>query len=224
MPVSPLTLQSCALFAEADDALLRLAAQQMQLLELRKREVLRFEHTAFAGLGVVVNGVMQAMDMTADGREVALLTVPAGQAFGYVGVLAESPTEMTWVAAQNATTLALMPLAQAQWLLAQPTVTLGLSRLLAQRVSDLMDLQKIQGIHPVGVRICAWLKRRSLRAAVLQLPTHAELALQLNTTRESVTRVLQRLQADGVLRRSGDVWQVLQPALLAELARGDRLL
>ena len=53
------------------------------------------------------------------------------------------------------------------------------------------------------------------------MPTHAELAWRLNTTRETVTRVLQRLLTDGILSRDGDLWLIERPDLLSDLARGE---
>jgi len=123
---------------------------------------------------------------------------------------------------QNATTVALLPRARALWLLEQPEIATCAARLLAQQVSDLLDMQKLQAIHSVNARVCAWLYRQCLRSALLRLPTHGELAVQLNTTRESVTRLLQRLQSDEVMRREGEFWQVLRPGVLQDWARGEK--
>ena len=71
-------------------------------------------------------------------------------------------------------------------------------------------------------RVCAWLLRASGTDGALQLPTHAELAWRLNTTRESITRVLQKLLTDQVLQRDGDWWRIQAPTTLQELARGER--
>ena len=54
-----------------------------------------------------------------------------------------------------------------------------------------------------------------------RVPAHAELAWRLNTTRETVTRVLQRLLTDGILRRDGDLWLIERRDLLSDLARGE---
>jgi DNA-binding GntR family transcriptional regulator len=56
----------------------------------------------------------------------------------------------------------------------------------------------------------------------LQVPTHAELAWQLNTTRESVTRVMQKLLSDGVVVRESERWLIVQAEVLRDLARGRR--
>jgi predicted transcriptional regulator len=47
------------------------------------------------------------------------------------------------------------------------------------------------------------------------------LGWRLNTTRETVTRVLQRLQQDGVVLREGELWRVRQAAALKRLAQAE---
>jgi CRP-like cAMP-binding protein len=93
--------------------------------------------------------------------------------------------------------------------------------LLAQRVCDAQSLQKVLAVHPVNARVCAWLEwQQDAHGGRVTVPTHAELAWQLNTTRESVTRVFQKLSADGVLERDGDRWRIAMPEVLAEWAFG----
>ena len=175
----------------------------------------------FNGLGVVLQGSLQALDLTLDGREAALMTVPLYETFGHANLLAARPVALTWVASSVSTTVAVMPSERAQELMQFPEVALGVARLLAQEVCELLGWQKIQSVHPVSARVCAWLQLQAKPGLALRLPTHAEIAWRLNTTRETVTRVLQRLLTDGVLLRDGEVWLVAQPTLLHDLARGE---
>jgi CRP-like cAMP-binding protein len=193
----------------------------MQLVYLKRREVMGDGAQPFDGLGVVLQGNLQALDLTLDGREAALMTVPQYESFGHANLLAATPVALTWVASSGSTTVAVMPSAQAQELMQFPEVALGVARRLAQEVCDLLGWQKIQSVHPVSARVCAWLQLQASPGLAVRLPTHAEIAWRLNTTRETVTRVLQRLLTEGVLLRDGEVWLVAQPTLLRDLARGE---
>jgi CRP-like cAMP-binding protein len=193
----------------------------MQLVYLKRREVMGDGMQPFKGLGVVLQGGLQALDLTLDGREAALMTVPLYETFGHANLLAARPVALNWVASSASTTVAVMPSESAQELMQFPEVALGAARRLAQEVCELLDSQKIQSVHPVSARVCAWLQQQARQGLELRLPTHAELAWRLNTTRETVTRVLQRLLTDGVLLRDGEVWLVARPELLRDLARGD---
>ena len=86
MPVSELALRSCKLFSDAPKEVLEQASQQMEIVQLRRREVLTYASKPFRGLGVVLQGRIQAIDQTLDGREVALQTVESSEAFGQVNL------------------------------------------------------------------------------------------------------------------------------------------
>lgn len=221
MAISVMTLTPCAFFLTASTPALQYAASHMNLLHMRRREVLQPAARPFDGLGVVLNGGLQAIDLTLDGKEVGLMNVGAHDPFGHTLLLAQQPIELTWVASSSPTTVAVMERDKALQLLEFPEMMAMVARLNGQQVSDLLGWQKIQGIHPVSARVCAWLLRHGRESSTLRLPTHAEMAWRLNTTRESVTRVLQKLLTEGVLRRDGDDWHVLNPRTLEEMARGE---
>lgn len=221
MPVAVAALAQCTLFSGVSSQLVQQVADSMRLLSLRRREVLADAAACLPGLGVVLSGALQAVDETADGREVALETVGVNQAFGVAELIAARALPVTWMAATTGTTVGLLPREQAMALLHEPEVALRAAQSLAQRVCDTRSLQKVLTVHPVSARVCAWLSwQRSPEQNGVQVPTHAELAWQLNTTRESVTRVFQRLQADGVIQRDGDLWLVAPRDVLADWIKG----
>ena len=221
MAVNLIALAPCGFFANASPAAVQFAAAHMQLVHLKRREVLGDGKSPFNGLGVVLQGSLQAVDLTLDGREAALLTVGLHETFGHANLLAAQPVALTWVATSPSTSVAIMPGDAAQSLMAYPEMALGTARLLAQDVCSFLGWQKIQAVHPVSARVCAWLQHQHATSPALRIPTHAELAWRLNTTRETVTRVLQRLLTDGILSRDGDLWLVARPDLLSDLARGE---
>nr|WP_291351458.1 hypothetical protein [Acidovorax sp. 16-64-162] len=95
----------------------------MNLLHMRRREVLHpgaQPGQPFAGLGVVLQGGLQAIDLTLDGKEVGLMNVGPHEPFGHTLLLAERPIELTWVASSNPTTAAVMERDKALQLLAFP--------------------------------------------------------------------------------------------------------
>ena len=221
MAIHHLALAPCGFFTNASPAAVQFAAAHMQLVHLKRREVLGDGKQPFQGLGVVLQGSLQALDLTLDGREAALLTATLHETFGHANLLAAQPVALTWVAASPSTSVAVMNSQAAQELMAFPEMALGAARLLAQEVCSFLGWQKIQAVHPVSARVCAWIEHQSAADSALRIPTHAELALRLNTTRETVTRVLQRLLTDGILRREGDLWLIERRDLLSDLARGE---
>jgi CRP-like cAMP-binding protein len=215
MPVSMAVLVQCPLFAELPALHLGTVAERMQIVSLRRREVLGGP-AGFNGLGVVLSGAVQSVEETADGREVVLTTIEPNQPLGLAELLAQPLAPPTWVAGSTGTAIGTLERQMALEVLRRPELAWCVARTLAQRICDLQGMQKILSIHSVPARLAAWIHWQcGGQDAELRLPTHAELAWQLNTTRESVTRVLQRLSADGLLRREGEAWRVANADALA---------
>ena len=220
MPVSELTLRHCSLFKQAPPGVMSLAAGKMDILHLKKREILLLNGKPFRGLGVVLQGRLQAIDFTTDGREVALTTADTYDAFGQANLIASHPVALTWVAVLQSS-IAVLPRQDALEMLNQPEMGLELARDLSQQVCDFLSWQKILSVHPVSARVCAWITWTAANQNYLDIPRHAELAWRLGTSRETITRTLQKLQADEILRREDDKWIIINLTLLNQLSLGD---
>jgi CRP-like cAMP-binding protein len=220
MPISSLALRGCGLFAKVPEVVVARAAAQMDIVQLKRREVLQPDGRPFRGLGVLLQGRIQAIDHTIDGREVALSSIEPGDVFGHANLMAERPFELTWVAT-SASSVAVMAPEPAMALFQDAQMSLHVAADMAQQVCEFLGWQKILSVHPVSARVCAWLLWHATESGGVPRYTHAELAWRLNTTRESVTRVLQRLQADGVLQLDGEAWRIARMDKLRELSQGE---
>ncbi len=208
MPVSLAVLVQCPLFADVPAVSLGTVAERMRLVSLRRREVLSGT-SGFQGLGVVLSGVMQSVEEASDGREVVLATAEVNEPFGLAELLAAGAAAPVWMAGSSGTAVGVLERPDALELLRRPELAWPVAQTLARRLCDMQSMQRVLSIHSVPARLAAWLHWRcGGQDGELKLPTHAELAWQLNTTRESVTRVLQRLAADGLVARQGDMWVV----------------
>ncbi|MBK9197556.1 MAG: winged helix-turn-helix domain-containing protein [Betaproteobacteria bacterium] len=58
------------------------------------------------------------------------------------------------------------------------------------------------------------------QTTVDQAPTHQELAIMINTSRETVTRSFQLLFVNKIVERDGHALRVLRPELLKDIAEG----
>ena len=88
MAIHHLALAPCGFFTNAPPAAVQFAASHMHLVHLKRREVLGDGKQPFNGLGVVLQGNLQAVDLTLDGREAALLTATLHETFGHANLLA----------------------------------------------------------------------------------------------------------------------------------------
>jgi CRP/FNR family cyclic AMP-dependent transcriptional regulator len=220
MPVSELVLRGCNLFASAPDAVVSSASGDMEIIHLKRREVLEPGGRSFRGLGVVLQGRVQLIDQTLDGREVALQTANPSEAFGQVALLASKPVHMIWVATAPSA-VAVLSKDKALTLFESAPMAMLAARGMADQVSEFLGWQKILSITPISSRVCAWICWAAGPKDRLAVPKQAELAWRLNTTRESITRTFQRLQAEGLLQRHENDWAILKRHALELLALGE---
>jgi CRP/FNR family transcriptional regulator len=75
---------------------------------------------------------------------------------------------------------------------------------LMHRIEELSDV-------PVSARLAAWLAGAGDAQGVVRA-THQELATEIGTAREVVSRALERMEAQGLLRRGRGVVEILDPA------------
>lgn len=215
MAVHPNFLARVALFSTLPDAWRHELAQHMQRVELARRAVALEKGRRGQGMGFVVTGRLQAVDFTLDGREVGLYFVSAGDFFGELAVV-DGGTAPEFVIAITPTTLLHLPDAAArEVLLKAPGVAEAIARRLAQRVREGIAQRRLLALGNPMQRLAAQLLALAGEGqAIEQPPTHQELAIMINTTRETVSRCFQSLVQQGTLRRDGERLQLCDRSCL----------
>lgn len=92
-------------------------------------------------------------------------------------------------------------------------------RNLGQRLTEVIARMEEVAFRPVDRRLAAWLVERADAAGGVTA-THQAVAVELGTAREVVSRLLKRLEADGLVRLGRSSIQVLNRAALERLAGG----
>ena len=176
-------------------------------------------------LGFLLEGRLQGVDFTVDGREVGLYFVDALDYFGELSVIDGLPRP-DFVIAVGRSKVATLARDEARSLLfSHPDIAQRLTLRLAHRVRMVSAQRTLLGLPNPAQRICAQLFLMSVKvgdgkAVIPNAPTHQELAIMINTSRETVTRVFQILQARGILKREGNQWQVVNGRYLNDVAEG----
>ena len=213
-----------------EDALEKTASLMTEQAFARRAVILKKNEPAH-GLFFLIDGRLQAVDFTLDGREVGLFFIEARQTFGELA-LADDGLQPEFVISVAQSRVAFLPAPAARELLANyPTVANGVLRRIAHRLRSVTDQRTLIALPNPMQRICVQLVKLSTRQAdasgavnklvlVRQIPTHQEIAIMVNTSRETVTRVFQALVSRGVLQRAGSDLEVTDPQYLEDLAAG----
>lgn len=219
MAVHPRFFERFDLLAGLPADVVETLAGQMTLASFSRREVVLGAESPGA-LGFLLEGRLQAVDFTLDGREVGLYFTSPGDFFGELTVVGQVSARELIIALCKSNVMFLPKEAARHLLFATPLLAERIVDRLSTRVQDGLSQRvllafpnPVQRLYALLLQLATGSQRRIVAA-----PTHQELAIMINTSRETVTRAFQHLQSGGVLRRDGsdfliDQTEVLQAAL-----------
>lgn len=206
------------------EKLMRLSTQMTER-DFAKREVVSTkEHVQFA-LGFLLSGRLQGVDYTVDGRAVGLYFVEPGAYFGELSVV-DGLMAAEHVIAVIKSRAVFLDLAAARTLIFQePSIAQAVMSRLSQRVRSVTAQRTLLALPNPFQRLCAQVLQLSLAGSdgvpVLDpVPTHQELAIMINVSRETVTRAFQVLFLNAVLHREGNTLTVLRADYLRDVSEG----
>lgn len=173
----------------------------------------------------MVEGRLQGVDFTVDGRSVGMYFVDPGDYFGELSLVDGKPPSEFVVAAVKSTVAFLDGTAARELILCHPELAQAVMARLAYRVRTVMAQRTLLSLPNPFQRLCVLILQLPHREVdgtieVDQPPTHQELAIMINASRETVTRAFQVLFLHKVLVREGNTLQLVQPSLLKDIAEG----
>jgi CRP/FNR family transcriptional regulator, cyclic AMP receptor protein len=230
MSIHPSLLMQFSLLRHLPASVLPDVVRASTLKTYAKREVVLDKGAVSEHLYFLLEGYVQATDFTLDGKEVGLYFVEEGQYFGEIAMLDGLPQPEIMMACKRSQVI-LLPIRMIRALiLSQPAMTEALTVELARRLRAQVEQRQILSINNPLQRVCAQLLlllrhaqsqpgavKGSGKHALVKAPTHQELAMMVNLSRETVTRVFQVLQSSGALDRQADSMNIDVPRI-TELA------
>ncbi len=190
-----------------------------------KREIVLQKGGAPTHLCFLLEGRLQGVDFTMDDREVGLYFINPGDYFGEVA-LVDSQTEPEFVTAVARSRVVLIPRDMIKHILfASPKLAETLCVRLAVRLRSVSAQRRILGLSNPLQRVCAQLEllcdtQGLATGRIPNAPTHQELAIMVNASRETVTRVFQLLQSRGVVERDGNDLRLQDAQFIRQVAAG----
>ncbi|MGH8682305.1 MAG: Crp/Fnr family transcriptional regulator [Burkholderiales bacterium] len=173
---------------------------------------------------LIVSGRVRVTTYSIAGRQVTFRDLEAGDLFGDVAAIDGMPRSADVVALESTLIASLAPAAFWRLLREQPDVAeralrglAGLVRRLSERVIDLSTLGVQNRIHSDLLRRARQAGVSGNTARIDPAPKHADIASQVSTYREQVTRELSALAKAGVLGREDGA------LVIRDLARLERL-
>jgi len=225
MPIPVPVLQNFDLLRGLPTETLARLGDRMIERSFSRREVVIKKGEPGQALCFLFEGRLQGVDFTVDGREVGLYFVEPNDYFGELSVIDGRPGP-EFVIAVARSRVGTLPRGEARTLMfSTPGVAERVTSRLAQRLRTVSAQRTLLGLPSPAQRVCAQLIQLSVRVAdgkvmIAYAPTHQEIAIMINTSRETVTRIFQVLQARGILKRKGNQLQLEDSRYLADVAEG----
>lgn len=211
MVVTPELLGAFPIFKPLPLPVLTQLAQQSAIRKFARRAIVlnagqRESHVCF-----LFEGRLQGVDFTIDGREVGLFFVEPGDFCGELSLFDDGPQPEYIIALTAAMTVFVPMEALREVMLKNASVVNVLGKKLAARVRQMTFQRSLLGLPNIAQRVCCQLwsliperdKQQSHNGVISNPPTHMEIAIMLNISRETVTRVFQSLQTRQIVKRDG---------------------
>ncbi|MYA36608.1 MAG: Crp/Fnr family transcriptional regulator [Gammaproteobacteria bacterium] len=210
MQVTPELLSRFTLLKPLPREALEQLAPHAELVRYARRAVALEAGVREGKVCFLFEGRLQGVGFTIDGREVGLYFVEPGDFCGELALFDDNPQPEFVIATTAASVVfvARNPLREA--MLLNSSVSNIVGRKLAERVRQMTVQRTLLGLSNIPQRVCGQLyllvneaQRKAGSSEIVNPPTHKEIAIMLNLSRETVTRVFQALQSRRIIRRDG---------------------
>ncbi len=229
MVITPELLSTFPLLSPLPEAVLSQLAKQSTLQKCARRAIVLNAGDVEESLCFLFEGRLQGVDFTIDGREVGLYFVEPGDFCGELGLFDRGP-QPEYVIALTAAVVIMVPMETIRRILpSNPGIVNGLGTKLASRVRQMTRQRTLLGLPNIAQRVCCqlWLlvpakdKQAANESQITNPPTHMEIAIMLNISRETVTRIFQTLQNRQIVKRDGPTrLRVINLPSLKDFAEG----
>lgn len=207
---STLGLQAVRLLQGLSQERLAVLAAQCNWRRVDPGQVIVARNSPDRDVHFVVSGRVRVTSFSAGGKQVTFRDEEAGEMFGDLAAIDAKPRSADVLALDSVLVASLSPEDFRDLIAAEPLVRervlqrlAGLVRLLSERVIELSTLGVQNRIHAELLRLARASGQAGNRIRIDPAPKHADIASQVSTYREQVTREFSALTRQGLLEKDG---------------------
>ncbi|MGE0371100.1 MAG: Crp/Fnr family transcriptional regulator [Gammaproteobacteria bacterium] len=191
--------------------------QAASLAHIGRGEVIAMEGDECARLALLVEGKVRVFKTAATGREITLYHIGAGDSCVLTASCIMSHSPFPAIAeAQTAIDAVLIPAGQTRAWMTEPAWCAFIFGLVSRRLADVISVLEDVAFQRMDARIASYVARLADESPVLSV-THHEIAAELGTSREVVSRILKDFEHRGLVKVSRGELQVMDPGRLRAL-------
>lgn len=227
MPVPFQLLEKFPLLSSLPQETLFQLSTKVNQRQFARREMVSSKEQSEFFLGFLLEGRLQGVDFTVDGRAVGLYFVEPGDYFGELSVVDNQPAAEHVIAASKSSVLLLPAEAARRLIFNNPDLAQTVMSKLSSRIREVTAQRTLLALPNPFQRLCVQLLLLGRASpdgshVIDPAPTHQELAIMINSSRETVTRSFQLLILHESLARDGNALKILRPDYLSDIGEGRR--
>ena len=224
MSLSPEELRAVPLFAGLDDRQIERVRSILRVVEVNRRDVLFREGEPVEGIYVLLEGRIKLYRLAPDGREHILHVVRPGQTFAEAAVFMPGGYPAYAEALQRSRAVLLPKRKLLALLREEPDISLAIIVSLSRYLKQFADRIEDLSLKDVSARLARWFLQTAQEKGRdfwdLDI-TKAELASQLGTVGETLSRTLRKFREAGWVDVRGRFVKILDRASLEAVAMGE---
>ncbi len=220
-------LRKIPLLAGLDSEVLAGVGRELRFRTFERGAYVVHKGTVGEHLLFILSGRLKILELTEDGREVGLSFLLPGDYAGELSVIDGLKRSASLVASEPSL-IGFLPRAAALGLIyTKPLVTERILKRMAAKIRLASDQRALLSIPNAFQRVFALLHQLARvnendECVIPSVPTQQELAVMVNTARETVSRALQVLLQKGIVAKDGRSLAIRDPVALRQLAFEDR--
>ncbi len=173
--------------------------KMVKMVTIKKGHVLYRPEEEVEVLFLLKKGKIQAYTITAEGKRLIVETIGPGTFFGEMPLTAQSMHQTFAEATEDSLVCVLSRNDLEKLLQSKPSVAVRLVEILSNRLKETRTRLEEATLRNATARVCQGLLRQAQGTSELSGLTQQELADSVGLVRETVTKVLNRLQAKGLV-------------------------
>ena len=219
------TLMAVRHFADLPNEVLAALTRRMTPRHLDTGQVIYLEGEPGKKVYILEKGWAKAIHTAIDGREQATIFLRAGDLFGDETVFTDTSYLVTVIALEKVETWYIEKSALLETIQRYPVLAMVFMRRLSERILYYVELVEDLGLRNVQARVAnTLLKHAELVDGKLVVPrqtwtTLDEMAIRLGTVRDVLSRTLNALEAEGILKIGRTKIIIFDPQKLLERGR-----
>jgi CRP/FNR family cyclic AMP-dependent transcriptional regulator len=204
-------LREVPIFSELDDVQLIDITRGFQPKTFRKDNMILVEEEVGSSMFIILSGRVKISRISDDGREVILSILSEGDFFGEMSILDGQARSATVFAIDDADLLVIRRDDFLRMLHSYPVIAINLLKELAMRLRRADAQIKSLSLQDAAGKVASTILRLADDAGrikqgtveISEMPLQQDLANMSGTSRETISRVIKSLCADGYLRKQG---------------------